>query len=440
MDRREFLKKSAAGILTAATMTAANSSLSVLSGDSRNSLEGKMITYEQYLRNSAVPKEVIDVFLDSSQPSWAQFDHELGYTLGNSLPRDGIDGSSTISTSQKNGARTARMYVDRTCRINTYGNSFTQCHQVSDGETWQEYLAAHLGEPVRNFGMGGYGVYQAYRRMVRTEQTDDSAKYVILYIWGDDHYRSIMRCRYAVIYPRWNSRGGLAFHNNFWANIEMDIDSGRFVERDSLLTTPEALYRMTDPDFMVQSLKDDLMLQLYVIGQVDPCSFDLARINALAEILGVPGVDETSEDSLKSSAEKIKMAYGFAATKYIVEKASSFCRSNDKKLLIALLCPRATRQLLRGQPRYEQEIADYLDERGLRYFDMNKVHLEDYKSFNLSVEDYMKRYYIGHYSPVGNHFFAFSIKNAVIDMLDPKPITYRNDDQQLVDFKGYLPN
>ena len=66
-------------------------------------------------------------------------------------------------------------YAGRPCRINTYGDSFTQCHQVSDAETWQEYLAGHLGEPIRNFGMGGYGVYQAYRRMVREEQTDQGA-------------------------------------------------------------------------------------------------------------------------------------------------------------------------------------------------------------------------------------------------------------------------
>jgi hypothetical protein len=38
--------------------------------------------------------------------------------------------------------------------------SFTQYHQVSDGETWQEYLAAHLGEPVGDFGIGlDTGVY-----------------------------------------------------------------------------------------------------------------------------------------------------------------------------------------------------------------------------------------------------------------------------------------
>jgi hypothetical protein len=70
-----------------------------------------------------------------------------GVPLGRYLPKDGIDGSWTISTAQDNGQRTSWMYNDRPSRINTYGNSFTQCHQVSDGETWQEYLAAHLGEP-----------------------------------------------------------------------------------------------------------------------------------------------------------------------------------------------------------------------------------------------------------------------------------------------------
>ena len=61
-------------------------------------------TYEEYLRKSAVPKEALDIFLDPSKRSWAQFDSELGYILGRYMPRDGIDGSSTISTVQKNGA------------------------------------------------------------------------------------------------------------------------------------------------------------------------------------------------------------------------------------------------------------------------------------------------------------------------------------------------
>ncbi len=143
-----------------------------------------MTSYEEWIRSSVVGKEALDAFLSPDEPSWAQYDAELGYTLGNYMPRDGVDGSLTISTSTVDGARRAAIYQDRACRLNTYGNSFTECHQVSDHETWQEYLAAHLGEPVRNFGMGGYGAYQSYRRMIRTEASDLGTEYVLLYILG----------------------------------------------------------------------------------------------------------------------------------------------------------------------------------------------------------------------------------------------------------------
>ena len=32
--------------------------------------------------------------------------------------------------------------------------------------------------------MGGFGVYQAYRRMLQVEGPELGASYVILYIWG----------------------------------------------------------------------------------------------------------------------------------------------------------------------------------------------------------------------------------------------------------------
>ena len=125
-----------------------------------------MVTYEQYLAKSAVQKGVIDVFLSEDDASYAQFDPELGYTVGNALIPDGMDGSLSITTSQANGARSSMMYRKLPSRINTYGDSFTQCSQTNDGETWQEYFADHLGEPICNFGVSGFGVYQAYRRLL----------------------------------------------------------------------------------------------------------------------------------------------------------------------------------------------------------------------------------------------------------------------------------
>lgn len=402
-----------------------------------------MTTFIEHVRNSVLTKEEVDVFLSDEEPSWAKFDPEVGYTLGHFMPHDGMDNSLTISTSAPNGTRTSAIYADRPCRINTYGNSFTQCHQVSDHETWQEYLAAHLGEPIRNYGMGGFGVYQAYRRMRRTEITDDGAEYVMLYIWGDDHYRSLLRCRH-VLTLGWHHAhkqlGGRMFHGNFWSNIEMDLENGQFVERDSMLPTPESLYRMTDPDFMVEALADDLMLQMRLFCKGFTEDVDEEILNQLAAHLRCDGLTGGSIEERRKQVTEMSTAYAFAATRHIIELAETFTAQNGKKLMIVLFCPTVTRQLINTGERYDRRIVDFLEEREARYFDMNPVHVEDYKSFNLPLEEYMNRYFAGHYSPKGNHFFAFAIKDAVVDWLDPKPITYRDDAQARISFEeGYLP-
>ncbi len=393
-------------------------------------------SFEQYLRESAVPKEVIDRFL--AGPSWAQYDAELGYILGNSLPQDGMDQSATISTVQANGARTSFLYAGKKGRINTYGDSFTQCHQVSDGETWQEYLAGHLGEPVRNFGMGGYGVYQAYRRMVREERTEHGAPHVIFYLWGDDHIRSLLRCRHALIFRWWNDQGGRAFHNNFWPNLEMDLKTGRFIEKENLLPTRASLYQMTDPQRMVDLLKDDLALQLSVFKAGLIRDLDRQPISELAARLEFP-VDWSRESTLPAQAGELLDRYSLRATRFVLEQARAFARQNGKKLLVVLFDPgRVLPQLVQGRARYDQEIVDFLRENGFTCFDMNVVHLEDFKCFRLTYEQYRQRYFIGHYNPSGNHFFAYSVKNQVVDWLDPKPIPYQKLDPQSVDFTGYL--
>ncbi len=396
-----------------------------------------MITFEQYIRDSVVTREEIDIFLDPTAPSWAQFDAELGYTLGNSMPRDGIDASSTISTVQKNGARAAQLYADKPCRINTYGNSFTLCQQVNNEETWQEYLAGHLGEPARNFGMGGYGFYQAYRRMIRTEKTADGADYIILYIWGHDYYRSLLRCRHVQTYRHWGSADKRMFAGNFWSHLEMDLDSGQLIEKDSLLPTPEALCKMTDADFMVEAVQDDLMLQMMTFCNGDIRDPDWERLRVLSGILESPLDLDDAEKRLRSVA-RLRDAYAFAATKYTLRQAYDYTRENGKQLMIALFCPRATRELIETGRRYDQEIVDFLEQHSIRYFDMNRVHVEDYKDFNLSVDEYFQRYLFGHYKPVGNHLFAYAIKDSVVDWLNPKPITYQNQEAAVISFEGYL--
>jgi hypothetical protein len=143
---------------------------------------------------------------------------------------------------------------------------------------------------------------------------------------------------------------------------------------------------------------------------------------------------------LRSQIAALRDHFAFRATEYIVNQAVDFARSHEKKLMFILFDPQATRELIATGARYDQPVVDFLERNGLRYFDMNRVHARDYQSFRLSVDDYLARYLIGHYSPAGNHFFAFALKDALVDWLDPRPITYQGDESQaLIDFRGYLP-
>ena len=399
-------------------------------------------SYISYLKTNLPAKEEIDVFVN--EKGWVKFDRESGYTLNKSLLHDGIDNCNTIVTSQENIVRTQYMYKNLPCRINTYGNSFTQSSQVSDGETWQEYLAAHLGEPIRNYGVGGLGVYQAYRRMLRAETSKDSAEYIILYVWGGDHIRSLLRCRYMLTrewhlqqYQRENAVGKV-FHGNFWPNLEMDLNTGKFVEYENRIQTPEDMYKMMNEQWMLENLKDDLALQMSLYKQgkiVDP---DIEKLQLLSKHLGLT-MDLSNPETLKDNITLLLDKYSFAATKYILEKARDFADNHNRKLMIILFDPYiVTRSLIEKGTRYEQDVVDYLNENQYYYFDMNLVHVEDFKSFNLSFDDYMKRYFNWHYSPAGNHFFAYSIKDKIIEMLDPKPITYTNHQNASMGFENYL--
>lgn len=397
-----------------------------------------MKSVRAFLEESALARKEVDGFLDPSQPNWACFDAELGYGLRSSVQHDGLDDAYTIARYAPSGERLTINFADRPCRINTYGDSFTQCHQVSDAETWQEYLAAHLGEPIRNFGVGGYGVYQAYRRMVRVEQSAMGAPYAILNIYGiDDHYRSVDAWRRLRI-QQWfrHPRHRLMFHANPWVHVRLDPETGQARERPNPYPTPESLYRLCDPQRVYEAFRDDIVVQMYLAGQGCP-DMDTAALGQLARTLGLE-VDFAEPEQVAASARALHRAYALRASMYIVEQAQAFAQRMGKKLLILLSYADAhVAEACEGRPRPDQPFVDFLCERDIPFVDGLAKHVEDFAAFRLTPHEYTRRYYIGHYSPKGNHFFAFAIKSMVVDWLEPKPITYRQEDEP-VDFAQYL--
>ena len=72
---------------------------------------------------------------------------------------------------------------------------------------------------------------------------------------------------------------------------------------------------------------------------------------------------------------------------------------------------------------------DFLKKEKLDYVDLLEAHAADYKAFDLTPEEYVKRFYVGHYNPDGNAFTARAIREAVVRLLDPPPPAYRFDSE-----------
>jgi hypothetical protein len=122
-----------------------------------------------------------------------------------------------------------------------------------------------------------------------------------------------------------------------------------------------------------------------------------------------------------------------------VDLARQFSASRGRKLMILLSYSVAdVGAALRGAPRFDQSLIEYLAGTGLPVVDTLAKHVADGQSFRLSPEDYCRRYYAGHYSPAGNHFFAFAIKDALLAWLDPKPLTYSSREVSVAQFAAKL--
>lgn len=189
---------------------------------------------------------------------------------------------------------------------------------------------------------------------------------------------------------------------------------------------------------MVDSLKDDLALQLYAVAMGYTGELDRERISRLAAHLGHP-MDWSRPSELPLLARELLDRYSLDATRFVLAKAREFARRNRKKLLIVLFDPyRAMREMRQSAARYDQPVVDYLKKEGFDYFDMNEVQLRDFARYSIPFDDYMKLYFIGHYNPRGNHFFAYSIKDKMVSWLDPKPLPYRARDEESVGFQEYL--
>lgn len=410
MRRRDFLAATAGATIALATKTNAKTSDDTGSSLARNYLRSLMSTRKQvedFIRGCQGPEKL------SRNQGWT-FDSDLGWVLCDSVRPRSVDGSKGFYRYEREGARKVINFPDRPCRIHTYGNSFTHCDQVSDGETWQEYLAAHLQEPIRNYGVGGYGVYQAYRRMLKVEK-QSPAEYIILNIWDDDHFRNLDSWRSI----RFGQRTPCGFTLPY---LSVNVKQGRCEQIENICRKPEDVYKLCDEDFVCKTFKDDpvlwVVLATRMAEKVPP-----ELVERTADSFGIAGEDVIDA---KQRIRNIHTEASLYATRNIVTWTEQFVREAGKKLMLILSFGQGNiARELRGMSRFDASFVDWLKNKPYPVIDMRDLFSAEYKQFKLDVDSYLKRYYIGHHNPAGNFFTAWALKNRLIEWLEPRPLPYR---------------
>jgi hypothetical protein len=381
----------------------------------------ELVTARDYLKGLLYTPEEVRQWLAEEAFPFAKHSGEFGWLLRNARFQDGVGGSTTVYTYGSLDERITIHYRERPCRINTYGDSFTQCHQVSDGETWQEVLAAHLQEPIRNFGVGGWSVYQAYRRMLKEEQRVP-AKYIIFNIFDDDHFRNLDSWRNIRV-PK---------HERFieptLPYVVVNAKEGRFEERPNPCPTRESVYKLCDLDWTVDAFKDDFSLRIMLAhlnaktGNPERAFVETLK---LATTHGVVTRIDTSE-RLSQAANQMHQQSAYYSSQRIVEKIEAFAREQRKQVLYVLSCPATSvERFIQTGVRQDNIFVEYMQRHGLTVVDLLAAHASDFARFKGELKDYLAHYFIGHYTPAGNFFCAQAVKSRLVEMLEPKPLPYQ---------------
>ena len=152
--------------------------------------------------------------------------------------------------------------------------------------------------------------------------------------------------------------------------------------------------------------------------------------------------------AIKAGATQLLHAYAIRVGIAVMDRLHEYCKQNDKELMVLLsypvgavwhACNRSSSDDPDNTDWHPQYFKDHLTAKGIQLVDSLPAHVAEFDTFKLTAKEYVDRYYVGHYTPRGNHFFAYAVKDAIRDWLTPAPPSYQNNGEPLIRFQGYLP-
>ena len=126
------------------------------------------------------------------------FDPEIGWDIKpGSVIKCSRDGADYYINIDETGKRISNHGNDiSSTPIYTFGDSYCMCREVADNHTWQTYLSKRVGREVNNFGVGNYGIDQAFLKLHKEREKNPKIRDVVFCITPYSITRSLSMWRH----------------------------------------------------------------------------------------------------------------------------------------------------------------------------------------------------------------------------------------------------
>ena len=144
------------------------------------------------------------------------------------------------------------------------------------------------------------------------------------------------------------------------------------------------------------------------------------------ERFGLP-MPSSASDHVETAIDDVFTQAALFSTRPVVELVEQFCKAEGIVLMLILsYCQPTIRTVLDGGNRFDEGFVDWLKRRSHSVVDMCDTFNREFKQSKVDLDDFVKRYYIGHHTPFGNAYTGWTVMEVLVDLLDPKPLPYQS--------------
>jgi len=345
----------------------------------------KDITYKPIDILSSRHVKIINYLLED-KPAYRIHSSRLGWTTKS-------NGSTDLYQSNSSAIRSNREYAptpaENILRISTYGDSFTHGSDVGNHHTWQAFMENFKKNiEVLNFGVGGYGVDQAYLRYLEKGKQFKS-HFVFIGFMTDNNYRHVNTFR-----PFLNSHTGTP------------LSKPRYIIRDGKpVLLPNQLQSMNDYKALLRDPRK-LLSRLGVNDYYYQHSYRSGRLDWAPSVRIAKILWKEFSNSLymeKDDGNRYdEKSEAFRLTCNLFDK---FHEQVIKENSIPIILIFPNKEDMRAQKKYNfkrySPLITFLESKGYKYIDLMDAFDEAIKFYELSY-----LFHPSHYSPLSNKLVA----------------------------------